>query len=161
TSSDFPGFAGTVASGMARVGDEIAVLPSGQTSRIRALSCEGRGVESAQPGDAVVITLTDQIDLARADMLVASRTRPQVADQSAAHLVWMSGDKLLPGRSYLIELNGNTLPATVTELKYQLDVNTLARIAAKTLARNAVGVCNLALARAVPFDSYVENRATG
>jgi bifunctional enzyme CysN/CysC len=157
----FPGLAGTIASGTARVGDDIAVLPSGQTSRIRALSCGDREVEAAQPGDAVVVTLSDQVDVAGADMLVAPRARPQVADQFAAHLVWMSDDRLLPGRSYLIDINGNTLAATVTELKYQLDADTLAHIAAKTLARNEVGICNLALARPVPFDPHAENRATG
>ena len=161
TNLDSHNLAGTIASGTARVGDEVAVLPSGQTSRISALSCGGRELQSAQPGDAVVVTLSHRIDAAHANMVVAPRARPQVADQFAAHLVWMSDERLLPGRSYLIEINGNTLPATVTELKYQLDVNTLTHIAAKTLARNEVGICNLALARPVPFDPYVENQATG
>jgi bifunctional enzyme CysN/CysC len=159
--SEYPCVAGTIASGSARVGDEIAIVPSGQTSSIRALSCAGREVASAQPGDFTVVTLADQIDMARADMLVAARARPQVADQFAAHLVWLSRDRMLPGRSYLLKINGSTLPATVTELKHQLDADTLAHIAAKTLARNEVGFCNLAVARPVSFDPYAENRATG
>jgi len=92
---------------------------------------------------------------------VSIRDRALVADQFAAHLVWMSADKLLPGRAYLMKINNNTLGATVTELKYQLDVNTLAKLAAKTLSLNEVGICNLSLARPVAFDRYADNRDTG
>jgi bifunctional enzyme CysN/CysC len=159
--SDFRRLTGTIASGSARVRDELAVLPSGETTRIQTLACGGVAVDSAQAGNAVVVTLADDIDASPGDMLVAPRARPQLANQFAAHLVWTSRDRLLPGRSYLIKINCNTLPATVTELKYLLDMNTLARIAAKTLALNEVGVCNLAVARPIPFDSCAENRATG
>jgi bifunctional enzyme CysN/CysC len=159
--SDFRGFAGTVLSGSARPGDEIVVLPSGQSSKIKAVLAAGVETEAAEAGDAVTITLADEIDIARGDMLAALRDRPQVADQFAAHLVWMSAERLLPGRSYLIKLNNNTLTATVTDIKHQIDVNSLSRLAAKTLALNEVGVCNLSLARPLAFDTYADNRVSG
>ena len=112
-------------------------------------------------GDAVTVTLADEIDIARGDMLAALRDRPQVADQFAAHLVWMANERLFPGRSYLMKINNSTVAATVTELKHQIDVNTLSKLAAKTLALNEVGVCNLSVARPIAFDAYADNRDTG
>jgi bifunctional enzyme CysN/CysC len=159
--SDFRGFAGTVAGGSLRLGDEIAVLPSGQTTTIKSIISGGGETDAAEVGDAVTVTLADEIDIARGDMLAAARARPQVADQFAAHLVWMSNDRLQPGRSYLIKINNNTVVATVTELKHRLDINTLSPLAAKSLALNEVGVCNLSIARPVAFDPYADNRDTG
>ncbi len=159
--SHVPRLTAKIASGSARAGDAVAVLPSGKTTTIQALACGAAAVPSAHAGSAVVATLADDIHVSPGDMLVAPRARAQVADQFAAHVVWMSQNRLLPGRSYLIEINCNTLPATVTELKYLLDIESRARIAAKTLARNEVGVCNVAVARPVPFDVYADNRATG
>ena len=158
---DFRGFAGTVASGQAKPGDEVAVLPSGQTSKIKAIVGAGGDLDVAGAGDSVTIALTDEIDVARGDMFAAARARPQVADQFAAHLVWMSGENLFPGRSYLAKINNCTLAATVTEVKHRIDVNTLSKLAAKTLALNEVGVCNLSVARPVAFDSYTDSRDTG
>jgi bifunctional enzyme CysN/CysC len=159
--SDFRGFAGTVVSGGVAVGEEIAVLPSGRTTQVKAIMMPSGDVEAAQTGDAVTVTLADEIDVARGDMLVALRDRPQVADQFAAHLVWMSDEPLLPERSYLMKINDCTMIATVTDLKHRIDVNTLAKLAAKTLDLNEVGVCNLSVARPIPFDAYTDNRATG
>jgi bifunctional enzyme CysN/CysC len=159
--SDFRGFAGTVVSGSVKPGDEIAVLPSGQTTRIARIIGAGGDLDTAQARDAVTVTLTDEIDISRGDMLAALRDRPQVADQFVAHIVWMSADHLFPGRSYLMKINNAMLAATVTELKHQIDVNTLAKLAAKTLGLNEVGVCNLSVTRAVAFDAYADNRDTG
>ena len=159
--SDFRGFAGTIASGGVKPGDEIAILPSGQTTRITRIIGAGGNLDAAQALDAVTVTLADEIDIARGDMLAALRDRPQVADQFAAHLVWMSSEHLFPGRSYLMKINNCTVAATVTEIKHQLDVNTLSKLAAKTLALNEVGVCNLSVARPVVFDAYADNRDTG
>src|SRR5579862_5598271 len=94
-------------------------------------------------------------------MLAAPRDRPQVADQFAAHLVWMGNEPLLPGRSYLMKVNQSTITATVTELKHAVDVNSLAKLAAKTLTLNEVGVCNLSVARPVVFDPYADNKEMG
>ena len=159
--SDFRGFAGTIVSGRARPGDDIVVLPSGQTTKIKAMIGAGGNLDAADAGDSVTITLADEIDIARGDMFSALRDRPQVADQFAAHLVWMSNEKLFPGRSYLMKINHGTLGATVTDLKHQIDVNTLSKLAAKTLALNEVGVCNLSVARPIAFDPYADNRDTG
>ena len=159
--SEFRGFAGTIAGGSMRPGDEIAVLPSGQTTRIKEIIGGQGKLDRAEAGDAVTVTLADEIDIARGDMLTASRERPQVADQFAAHLVWMSPDRLLPERSYLMKINNAMLTATVTALKHQIDVNTFAHLAAKTLALNEIGVCNLSLARPIAFDPYADNRDTG
>jgi bifunctional enzyme CysN/CysC len=159
--SDFRGFAGTIASGSARAGDDIAVLPSGQITKIKKIIGAGGDLDAAQARDSVTVTLTDDIDIARGDMLAAMRDRPQIADQFMAHLIWMSNEQLLPGRSYFMKINNCNIAATVTELKHQLDVNTLSKLAAKTLGLNEVGVCNLSVARPVAFDAYTDNRDTG
>ena len=159
--ADFRGFAGMIVSGSATPGDEIAVLPSGQTTRIRRILGPAGDLDVAQAGDSVTVTLADEIDIARGDMLAALRDRPQVADQFEARLVWMANERLFPGRSYLMKINSGTVAATVTELKHQIDVNTLSKLAAKTLAFNEVGVANLSTARAIAFDAYADNRDTG
>ena len=158
---DFRGFCGTIVSGHVKPGDEVAILPSGHTTRIEAILGPSGNLDIGQTGDAVTLTLSDEIDVARGDIVVAAKDRAQVADQFAAHLVWMSASKLLPGRSYLMKISNNTLGATVTELKHQVDIGNLAKLAATTLGLNEIGVCNLSLARAVPFDPYAENRSTG
>jgi bifunctional enzyme CysN/CysC len=160
-SSDVRGVAGTIAGGSVEPGDEIAVLPSGQTTRIKQIIGPHGALERAQAGDAVTVTLTGEIDVAPGDMLAASRERPQVADQFAAHVIWMSADRLLPERSYLMKINNATLAATVTGLKHRIDVNTFAHLAAKTLALNEIGICNLSVARPVAFDPSADNRDTG
>jgi bifunctional enzyme CysN/CysC len=159
--ADFRGFAGTIASGRIATGDDIAVLPAGHQTAIKRIVGAGGDLAEAQAGDAVTLVLRDEIDVARGDMLAALRDRPQVADQFAAHLIWMARESLLPGRSYLMKINNTTVTATVTDLKHRIDVDTLAKLAAKTLAPNEVGVCNLSIARAVAFDAYADNRDTG
>ena len=159
--SEFRGFCGTVAGGRVRAGDEVTVLPSGHTTRVKAILGPSGKLEAALTGDSVTLTLEDEIDVARGDIVVAVKDRAQVADQFAAHVVWMSAHNLLPGRTYLMKINNNTLGATVTELKHQVDVGSLARLASKALSLNEIGVCNLSLARAVTFDPYAENRNTG
>jgi bifunctional enzyme CysN/CysC len=158
---DFRGFAGTIASGTVRVGDEIAVLPSGQLSRVKSIIDAGGEIDAAYAGDAVTLTIEHEIDIARGDMFTLARERPQVADQFAAHLVWISPDRLLPGRSYLMKINHTTLTATITKLKHRIDTQSLATLVAKTLALNEVGVCHLSTSRPVAFDAYVDNRTTG
>ena len=158
---DFRGFSGTIVCGSARPGDEIAALPSGRSTTIRTIIGPSGEVERAEAGDSVTVTLTDEIDISRGDMLAAVRDRPQVADQFAAHLVWMSNDKLLPGRSYLMKINHATVAATVTDLHHRVDIDTLSKLAAKTLELNEIGVCNMSIARPLPFDPYAENRETG
>jgi bifunctional enzyme CysN/CysC len=121
----------------------------------------GGEVESAAAGDSVTLTLADEIDVGRGDMFAAVRDRPASSDQFSAHLFWMSNERLLPGRSYLMKIGHRTLAATVTDLKHRLDIDTPSKLAAKTLALNEVGVCNLSTASAVAFDAYTANRDTG
>ena len=158
---DFRGFAGTLASGTLRVDDEVVALPSGQASRVKAILAPGGEVAEANAGDAVTVSLAHEIDVSRGDILAPVRARPQVADQFAAHLVWMSQDALLPGRSYVMKINHAAVTATVTELKHRIDTDSQAKLAAKTLSLNEVGVCNLSLVRPVAFDAYADNRTTG
>lgn len=159
--SEFCGFAGTIAGGSARVGDDIAVLPSGRITTINKIVAAGVDVTAASEGDVVTLVLSHEVDIVPGDMLAAAHDRPPVADQFAAHLTWMSGENMIPGRSYLMKINCCTLPATITELKYRLDANNSSKLAAKSLALNEVGMCNLSIARPVPFDAYTENHNTG
>ena len=155
------GITGTLASGTVRAGDKIALLPAGRAATVRSLGGSGGGRESAQAGDPVTVTLTEPVEVKPGDMIAALRDRPQVADQFAAHLIWLSDAPLLPERSYRMKINGCTLAATVTNLKHRIDVDTLARLAAKTLAANEIGVGNLSVAHPIAFDPYIDNRATG
>ncbi|PLX84439.1 MAG: adenylyl-sulfate kinase [Desulfuromonas sp.] len=158
---DFRGFCGTVGSGVIRPGDEVVVPSSGQTSRVERIVTMDGDLEEAFAGQAVTLTLSDEIDISRGDLLAAPLARPAHADQFEAHLVWMHEDALLPGRSYLIKTGATTIPAQVSDLKYKVNVNSLQREAGKTLELNEVGVCNISVSKAISFDPYRENRATG
>jgi len=159
--STFRGFAGSLASGTLRPGDEVVVAASGEAARVERIVAMGGDMDVAAPGDAVTVTLSREIDVSRGDVLVAPEARPAASDQFKAHLVWMHADSLLPGRMYLIKMGTATAPAQVTELKEKVDVNTLEHEAAKTLAMNEVGIVNIALGRELAFDPYAENPATG
>jgi len=158
---DFRGFSGTIASGVIRPGDEIVVPASGQTSRVARIVTMDGDLEEASADQAVTLTLDDEIDISRGDLLADPQSRPDHADQFEARLVWMHDDALLPGRSYLLKTGCVTVPAQVSALKYRVNVNTLEHQAAKSLGLNEVGICNLSLARAISFDPYQDNRGTG
>jgi bifunctional enzyme CysN/CysC len=158
---DFRGFAGTVASGRVAVGDRLVVASSGKESRVERIVTFHGDRDSANAGDAITLTLDDEVDVARGDVLAPPQARPQVADQFAAHLLWMSDEPLLPGRSYLLRIGTKTLPARVTTLKHKVDVNTLEQRPGRTLGLNEIGFCNLSTASPVAFDAYEENRRTG
>ena len=158
---DFRGFAGSIASGSVRPGDEIVVASSGRLSKVtRVINADG-DVAEAGAGEAVTLTLADEVDVARGDVLAPPANRPEVADQFAAHVIWMSQEELLPGRSYLMKIGARTTPATVTELRHRIDVNTLEKLAGKTLSLNEVGFCNMATTMPVAYDAYADNRETG
>ena len=158
---DFRGFSGTVASGTVRPGDRVVVASSGQEARVARLVTYGGDLPEARAGDAVTITLEEEIDIARGDVLAHATARPEVVDQFAAQILWMSEEAMLPGRSYLMRIGTKYVPARVTRLKHRVDVNSLEHIAARTLELNEVGVCNVATATPVAFDAYAENRETG
>ena len=158
---DFRGFSGTVATGTVCPGDEILVAASGRAARVLRIVTADGDLETARAGDSITLTLSEEVDISRGDILVAPKDRPEVADQFAAHVVWMGDEPLLPGRSYLMKIGARTVPATITELKHRVDVSTLAHHAAKTLATNEIGLCNVFASEAVAFDSYAANRTTG
>ncbi len=158
---DFRGYAGMLVSGRLNVGDEIVVAASGRTSRVERIVAMDDDPTSAAAFESIVLTLADEIDISRGDVLCHPNQRPEVADQFAAHIIWMSDEKLLPGRSYFIKINGRSLAGSVTEIKYKLDVDNDAHIATKTLSLNEIGFCNIALGSSVAVDSYDANRATG
>jgi bifunctional enzyme CysN/CysC len=158
---DFRGFSGTVASGRIRPGEPIVVAKSGRTSKVKSIVTFDGEQDEATAGEAVTITLADEIDVSRGDVLTGPDDRPEVADQFACHLIWMADEPMLPGRSYLIKLGTKTVGGQVTEIKHKVDVNTFSQLAAKQLALNEVGVVNVALAEPIAFDAYRLNRDTG
>lgn len=158
---DFRGFSGTIASGTVQPGDDIAVASSGQTSKVARIVTFDGDLDIAGPGQAVTLTLTDEIDISRGDMLAAADDRPDFADQFEAKLIWMHDEPLLPSRNYIIKMGSATALAQVSDLKYKVNVNTLEHTASKTLALNEVGVCNFSLDRPLPFDAYQDNPGTG
>ena len=158
---DFRGYAGTLASGRIAVGDEVVVAVSGRSSRVERIVTFDRDLYCATAGDAVTLTLRDEIDISRGDLLAPPRARPEVADQFSAHLLWMDEKPLMPGRSYLLKIGTRTLPAQVTTLKHKIDVNTLEQRPGRTLGLNEIGFCNLSVASPVAFDVYAENPRTG
>ena len=158
---NFRGFAGTIAAGITRPGDEVVALPSGRRSRVARLFVGEREVELARAGEAVTLTLADEIDISRGDVIAAAGDPPQVADQFAAHLLWMDDAALLPGRPYWLKIGARTVAATVSEIKHRIDVNTQEHLAAKRLELNEVAYVNLSLDESIAFAPYAENRALG
>ena len=158
---DFRGIAGTVAAGSVAPGDPIVVAASGVETTIKEIVTFGGPVERASKGDAVTLTFAQEIDVTRGDLLTSPRSRAQVADQFAAHLIWMKEEPLVPGRSYWLKIGTRTVPASVTALKHRIDVDNGAHIAARTLALNEIGVCNFSTAQPIAFDPYGQNRDTG
>jgi bifunctional enzyme CysN/CysC len=158
---DFRGFSGTIAGGRVRPGDIIAVARSGRTTKVTRIVTMDGDLDEAIAGDAVTLTLADEVDISRGDVLAAPEARPDVSEQFAAHLLWMADEEMLPGRQYLIKLGTATVPAAVSELKYKLDVNTLEHMAGKTLMLNEVGYANFSLTQPLAFDAYRDNRDTG
>ncbi|GAB0150803.1 sulfate adenylyltransferase subunit CysN [Marinobacterium sp. BA1] len=158
---DFRGFAGTLASGVVRPGDEIRVQPSGKTSRIASIYTYDGELDEAVAGQSVTLTLTDEIDISRGDVISGIDQPAQTADQFETSIVWMHEEPMLPGRPYLLKIGTRTVTATITDIKYQVNVNTLEHMAAKKLELNGIGICNISLDRAIAFDPYTENQDTG
>lgn len=158
---DFRGFAGTIASGAIRTGDAIRVQPSGRTSQVKRIVLGANDLEQAVAGQSITLTLTDEIDISRGDVISALESPAEIADQFEVNLVWMHEEALLPGRRYLMKIGTNTVSAQISEIKHQINVNSLELLPAKTLELNAIGVCNVALDRAIAFDAYAQNQDTG
>lgn len=159
--ADFRGFSGRILGGSVRPGDAIRVLPSGKTSRVERIVTLNGDLPQAITGQSVTLTLSDEIDISRGDVIAAADAPPAVADQFEATVVWMSEEAMLPGRPYLIKLGASSIGGALGQPKYQIDVNSLDNLPAKTLGLNEIGVCTLSLDRAAPFDPYAENRDMG
>jgi bifunctional enzyme CysN/CysC len=158
---DFRGFSGTLASGRIAPGDEVVSATSGKASRVARIVTADGDLPSAKAGQAVTLTLEDEVDIARGDLLTRPTERPEVADQSAAHVLWMDDEAMLPGRAYLIRLGNRWAQATVTSIKHRVDVNTLEKRAARKLELNEIAFCNISSSVPMPIEAYEENRATG
>ncbi|MQW85464.1 sulfate adenylyltransferase subunit CysN [Sinorhizobium saheli] len=159
--ADFRGYAGQVASGSVSVGDPVVVAKSGQRSSVKAIVTYDGNLETAAEGEAVTIVLADEVDASRGNMLVTPAARPFVADQFQAHVIWFDASPMLPGRSYILRTETDSVSATVTALKHQVNINSFLREAAKSLQMNEVGVCNFSTQTPIAFDAYKDNRATG
>lgn len=158
---DFRGFAGQIVGGTVRPGDRIKVLPSGKESTVARIVTFDGDLDAAGAGQSVTLTLTDEIDISRGDVIASVSSPPGVADQFSAHIVWMAEQPMLPGRPYLLKIGTQTVAATLAHPKHKVNVNTLEHTATKTLELNEIGVCNLSLHRPIPFDPYDRNRHTG
>jgi len=157
---DFRGFAGTIASGTVKAGDKVRVLPSGRTSSVARIVTFDGDLAEAGRDQSVTLTLADEIDCSRGDVIVAANDPPEVADQFSATIVWMDQQPLLPGRSYWLKLGTQTVSATIREPEHAIDVNTLAKLSTKTLALNDIGVAEIATDRGVVFEPYADGRAS-
>ena len=158
---DFRGFTGMVASGTIHPGDAIRVQPSGMSSTVKRIYTLDGDLDEAVAGQSITLLLDDEIDISRGDVISGVDSLAETADQFETTLVWMHEEPLLPGRPYLMKIGTQTATATVTDIKYQVNVNTLEHNAAKLLELNAIGICTLSLDRAVAFDAYQDNQDTG
>jgi bifunctional enzyme CysN/CysC len=158
---DFRGFAGLVAEGTVKAGDAVRVVPSGKTSTVSRIVTLDGDLDEAVAGQSVTLTLADEIDCSRGDVIAAADAPPEAADQFEATLVWMSDEKLIPGRAYWLKLATQMVSATVHEPKYEIDVNSLDHLAAKTLSLNGIGVVEVTTDRAIVFEGYDRSRQLG
>ncbi|HLO23323.1 MAG TPA: sulfate adenylyltransferase subunit CysN [Methyloceanibacter sp.] len=158
---DFRGYAGTVASGVVRPGDEVVIHPSGKRAHVARIVTADGDLAEAREGDAITLTFAEEVDVSRGDLIALPDATPSVADQIAARLIWFDDEPMLPGRTYTLKCGCQTTTATVSSLKYKLNVDNLDHVAGKTLELNEVGSCNLTTARGLVFDPYAENGDTG
>lgn len=158
---DFRGFAGQIASGTIRPGDAVRIVPSGKTSTVKTITTFDGDLDEAVAGQSVTLTLADEVDCSRGDLIAAAGDPPQASDQFCATFVWMDEEALKPGRGYWLKLGTQMVTATVQPPKYEIDVNSLEHLAAKTLGLNAIGVAEFATDRAIAFEPYTTNRQLG
>jgi bifunctional enzyme CysN/CysC len=158
---DFRGFAGLIASGTVRPGDAVRIVPSGKTSTVKSIETFDGPLDEAVAGQSVTITLADEVDCSRGDVIAAAGDPPQASDQFAATLVWMDDEAMKPGRGYWLKIGTQMVTATVQPPKYEIDVNSLEHLAAKTLGLNGIGAVEFATDRAITFETYATSRQLG
>ena len=159
--SDFRGFSGMIAGGAVAIGDSITAALSGRSAKIARIYGPDGDIEQAESGASVTLVLDTEIDISRGDMITGTDDGCEVADQLAAHIIWMDADDMLPEREYLVRFATAEASAQISDLTYQIDVNSLEHLAAKTLPMNGVAYCKISLDRAIAFDAYEANRQTG
>ena len=159
--AEFRGFSGMIAGGAVVLGDRIRVAPSGKLSTIARIITHDGDLQRAVAGQSVTLTLYDEIDCSRGDIIAAADNPPEAADQFETTIIWMTDDALLPGRSYWLKLGAKTVTATITDIKYKTNVNTFEHTAAKVLELNEIGICNVSLNQNVAFDPYEQNADLG
>ena len=158
---DFRGFSGTVASGTVSVGDEIIVIPSGKRSKVKEIVTFDGNRDIARQDMAITLTLEDEIDISRGDIICKTDAPAEQADQFQAHIIWMSENRLFPGRQYLIKTANKTVPASISKLKHRIDINDFSEVAANTLELNEIGIATISTTAPIGFDPYNDNRTTG
>lgn len=159
--ANFRGYAGQIASGKISVGDQVIVAKSGQRTSIKSIVTYDGEVQKAVEGEAVTLVLSDEVEVSRGNMLAAPGARPFVADQFQAHMIWFDPSPMIPGRSYILRTETDSVNATVTALKHQVNINSFVREAAKSLQMNEIGVCNISTQAPIVFDAYKDDRTTG
>lgn len=160
-SADFRGFSGFIVSGEVAVGDPVSVQPAGTTSTVKGILGPKGDMEAAHAGQSVTVTLTNEIDASRGDILCATEAAPKTAEQFRATIVWMHEEPMLPGRSYLMRIGAKEVSMSIEEPRHKVNVNTFEELPAPQLELNDIGVCNVHVDQAIPFDPYKENRQTG
>ncbi|KPA99890.1 sulfate adenylyltransferase subunit CysN [Ahrensia marina] len=158
---DFRGFAGQIAGGTIKAGDRIKVLPSAKESTVKSIVTMDGELEEAVAGQSITLTLNDEIDISRGDLICKAGEPAEIGNQFEAKLIWMSDEKMFPGRTYIMKCGATNAQATLATPKYKIDVNTMAHEATRNLALNEIGICNISLDRNIAFDPYSANRETG
>lgn len=158
---DFRGFAGTIATGQVRVGDDVRVLPSGKTTTISRIVTMDGDLDVAVAGQAVTLCFADEIDCSRGQIIAAAQNPVEVADQFEATIIWMEDEDMIPGRAYWLKIGPQTVSAVVAQPKYQININTMEHLASKTLDLNGIGVATLTTDREIPFEPYIQSRDLG
>lgn len=158
---DFRGFAGRIAGGTIHPGDDVRILPSGRVTKVARIVTQDGDLQQAVAGQSITLTLADEVDCSRGDVIALANESADVADQFQVTLIWMHEQAMLGGRPYLMKIGGKTIPVTFAAPKYKVNVNTLEQLAAKELVLNEIGVCNLSASQPIAFDSYRDNRETG
>jgi bifunctional enzyme CysN/CysC len=158
---DFRGFCGRLAAGQVRPGDPVRVLPSGVQTRVKSVIAGFQDVSAANRGDSITLTLEDEVDVSRGDVIVTADSPPEVADQFEVRLLWMHEHAMAPGRPYLMKLATKEVTATITEIKYREDINSGAHLAAKTIGLNEIATVNISTSSPIVFEPYSTNRQLG
>lgn len=158
---DFRGFSGQIASGVVKPGDAVRILPSGKTTTVSRIVTLDRDLDEAVAGQSVTLTLADEVDCSRGDVIATADSPPEAADQFEATLVWMADEAMIAGRAYWLKLATQTVSATIQQPKYEINVNTLDHLAAKTLELNGIGVVELSTDKPIVFEAYGDNRTLG